>query len=513
VSSGAMTTSEASAAALEGLLERTSLILDERVEREVARRRLILHDRGWLIRRALVAADILGLISAFAVAAFVSAPGYLATSEFKHDLMIFLAALPLWVVLGKAYGLYDRDGRHAHYSSTADVGPVFHALTLSTFAYALGCHALGFGIPGVTRMAAFWLASVPLVALARAGARSAARGRAEYLQNTVIVGAGDVGQTVARKFLHHPEYGINVVGFVDSAPKERGDDLEHLVLLGPPSELPEFIRLLDVERVVFAFSNESHEDVLALIRELRDLNVQIDIVPRLFDLIGPGVEMHTVEGMPLVGLSTLHLSRSSKLLKRSLDTTLALLGLALLAPLFALVAIAIKLTSEGPVFFRQRRVGEGGDPFDVFKFRTMTRDAEERKHELAHLNRHLAAGGDPRMFKIVNDPRVTRVGRVLRKYFIDELPQLINVVRGEMSLIGPRPLILDEARYVDDWGRRRLDLKPGMTGVWQVLGRSAISFEEMVKLDYLYVTTWSLGNDVRLLLQTVPLVLRGEAPV
>jgi exopolysaccharide biosynthesis polyprenyl glycosylphosphotransferase len=329
----------------------------------------------------------------------------------------------------------------------------------------------------------------------------------------VIVGAGDVGQTVARKFLHHPEYGINVVGFVDSAPKERGDDLEHLVLLGPPSELPEFIRLLDVERVVFAFSNESHEDVLALIRELRDLNVQIDIVPRLFDLIGPGVEMHTVEGMPLVGLSTLHLSRSSKLLKRSLDTTLALLGLALLAPLFALVAIAIKLTSEGPVFFRQRRVGEGGDPFDVFKFRTMTRDAEERKHELAHLNRHLAAGGDPRMFKIVNDPRVTRVGRVLRKYFIDELPQLINVVRGEMSLIGPRPLILDEARYVDDWGRRRLDLKPGMTGVWQVLGRSAISFEEMVKLDYLYVTTWSLGNDVRLLLQTVPLVLRGEAPV
>jgi lipopolysaccharide/colanic/teichoic acid biosynthesis glycosyltransferase len=117
------------------------------------------------------------------------------------------------------------------------------------------------------------------------------------------------------------------------------------------------------------------------------------------------------------------------------------------------------------------------------------------------------------MFKIANDPRVTRVGRVLRKYFLDELPQLVNVLRGEMSLIGPRPLILDEARYVDTWGRRRLDLKPGMTGMWQVLGRSAISFEEMVKLDYFYVTTWSIGNDVRLLLQTVPLVLRGEQAV
>jgi lipopolysaccharide/colanic/teichoic acid biosynthesis glycosyltransferase len=158
-------------------------------------------------------------------------------------------------------------------------------------------------------------------------------------------------------------------------------------------------------------------------------------------------------------------------------------------------------------------MGEGNRPFGVLKFRTMVIDAEAQKEALRHLNVHRGRNGDDRMFKVRNDPRVTRTGRFLRAYFLDELPQLVNVLRGEMSLIGPRPLILDEARFVDDWGRRRLELKPGMTGSWQVLGRSAIAFDEMVKLDYLYVTTWSLGSDLRLLLRTVPLVLRGEPPV
>jgi lipopolysaccharide/colanic/teichoic acid biosynthesis glycosyltransferase len=174
------------------------------------------------------------------------------------------------------------------------------------------------------------------------------------------------------------------------------------------------------------------------------------------------------------------------------------------------IAALIKLESRGPVFFRQVRMGSGGKGFRIFKFRTMVVDADARKSEVRHLNKHLRPGNDPRMFKIPDDPRVTRVGRFLRCHSLDELPQLFNVLRGDMSLVGPRPLILEEDQHVDNWARMRLDLRPGMTGLWQVLGRSDIPFDEMVKLDYLYVTTWSLWQDFRLLLRTVPLMVRAR---
>jgi lipopolysaccharide/colanic/teichoic acid biosynthesis glycosyltransferase len=160
------------------------------------------------------------------------------------------------------------------------------------------------------------------------------------------------------------------------------------------------------------------------------------------------------------------------------------------------------------VFFRQVRMGANDTTFVIFKFRTMSSDADELKHQLVHLNRHAEPGGDPRMFKLAVDPRVTRVGALLREHSLDELPQLLNVLRGDMSLIGPRPLILDEDQHVLAWGRKRLALKPGMTGLWQVSGRSAIPFEEMVKLDYLYVTNWSLAEDCRIFLHTLPVVFR-----
>ncbi len=179
-----------------------------------------------------------------------------------------------------------------------------------------------------------------------------------------------------------------------------------------------------------------------------------------------------------------------------------------LAPLMAAIAVAIRLDSPGPAVFRQMRMGSGGQTFPILKFRTMTADAEARKPEIAHLSKHARQGGDPRMFKVPDDPRVTRVGRLLRQFSLDELPQLVNVLRGEMSLVGPRPLILDEDRHVAEWGRHRLRLKPGITGLWQVLGRDDIPFQEMVNLDYLYVTEWSLLNDIKLVLRTLPAVFR-----
>jgi exopolysaccharide biosynthesis polyprenyl glycosylphosphotransferase len=360
----------------------------------------------------------------------------------------------------------------------------------------------------LSKLIVFWALAIALVSFSRAAARSWCRRRITYLQNTIIVGEGDVGQLVARKFLHHPEYGINLVGFVDADPRARDDDVSMIAHLGSPDRLPGLVRMFDIERVVIAFSGETHEETLDLIRSIKDLDVQVDIVPRLFEVVGPNVGIHTVEGLPLVGLPPLNLSRSSALLKRGFDVVAASVGLLVLAPLLTLVAWRIKAGSAGPVFFRQTRMGTGEEPFQILKFRTMVVDAEVQKANLAHLNKHLRPGGDARMFKIAGDPRVTRFGAFLRRFSLDELPQLWNVLKGDMSIVGPRPLILDEDQYVDAWGRRRLDLKPGITGPWQVLGGSEIPFEEMVKLDYHYVTSWSLFNDVKLCLKTVPALLR-----
>jgi exopolysaccharide biosynthesis polyprenyl glycosylphosphotransferase len=299
------------------------------------------------------------------------------------------------------------------------------------------------------------------------------------------------------------------VGFVDRDERASGYGNGRNALIGTTADLPRLVREKAVHRVVVAFSTDSHDHTLAVIRSMQDSDVQIDIVPRMFEVLGTNAQLHTIEGMPLVGLPSPHLSGSSRLLKRSLDLSASALGLVLLAPIFVVVAALIKLDSRGPVFFRQVRMGARNETFRVFKFRTMVVDAESRKTEVAHLNMHNDA--DPRMFKVPDDPRVTRLGRVLRRWRLDELPQLLNVLAGSMSIVGPRPLILDEDQYVASWARRRLDLKPGITGLWQVLGASDIPFEEMTKLDYLYVTNWSLREDLRLILLTLPALTRARS--
>jgi len=497
----------------EPLVPMLDLPVDERTRDLLERRRRssVVH-RGWLVRRALLAADLVGLTAALLMAEFLLPLGQPRIGRVDQwtEVSLFLLSLPVWVVMAKLYGLYDHDEERTDHSTADDFVDVFHMVTVGTWVVYVVLRLSRLANPSLVKVATFWLLAVLLVAIARAGARAFCHRQVAYLQNTVIVGAGDVGQTVARKFMNHPEYGINLVGFVDDAPKKRREDLDDLTVLGGPSELRQIVRALDVDRVVFAFSNESHTATLNLIRSLKDLDVQIDIVPRLFDIVGPGIGFHTVEGMPMLGISPPRLSHSSRLLKRCLDVFVSAVGLVLLAPVFAVVAVAVKLDSPGPVFFRQVRMGKRGKRFRIWKFRTMATDAEERKSSLAHLNKHARKGGDPRMFKIQNDPRITRVGAFLRRYSLDELPQLINVLRGEMSLVGPRPLILDEDQHVHEWGRERLNLKPGITGPWQVLGRSNIPFEEMVRLDYLYVTGWSLFRDAGLIVRTVPAVARAR---
>jgi exopolysaccharide biosynthesis polyprenyl glycosylphosphotransferase len=494
-------------AELTAALDDRTLELLERRRTEARVRR-----RGWLVRRALIWADLFGLALAFGLSELLYAAGPSNLSQFNTgvEFALFFATLPGWLVVAKLYGLYDRDESRANHSTTDDIVGVFHLVTIGAWLLLAGVWATHLASPAFTKVVTFWALAVPLVTLSRVGARALCRGRLSYLQNTIVVGAGDVGQLVARKILQHPEYGINLVGFIDDQPKERTPGLDQLTIVGSPDQLPAIVRELDIERVIVAFSNDPFERTIDLVRSLNDLEVQIDIVPRLFDLVSPSAEIHTLEGIPLLGMPSLHLSRSARLLKRAMDVVLAGAALVFLAPIFGVIACLIKLDSSGPVFFRQTRMGSGGNLFRIFKFRSMAPDAEERKAELVHLNKHSQPGNDPRMFKIPDDPRITRVGRFLRRSSLDEFPQLINVLKGEMSLVGPRPLILDEDYQVGEWARKRLDLRPGMTGLWQVLGRSDIPFDEMVKLDYLYVTTWSLWQDFRLLFRTIPLVLQAK---
>jgi exopolysaccharide biosynthesis polyprenyl glycosylphosphotransferase len=467
--------------------------------------------RGWLVRRALAVADLAGLTIAFVSASVIfDMPARSDTVKPHVELLVFLLSLPAWVVVAKLYGLYDHDEERTDHSTTDDLVPVLHLVTVGSWLFFAFTSVTQTADTGLARLLGFWLFAIVFITAGRAVARTLARRNLAYVQNTIIVGAGDVGQLVAKKLRHHPEYGLNLIGFVDDRPKERPAGLNDLALLGGLEQLPQLVQILDVERVIVAFSNDSHEEMLDLIRSLKDLDIQIDLVPRFFEVIGTNIGIHTAEGLPLIGLPALRLSRSAVLLKRAMDLVLSTLGLVLFAPLFATVAIWIKLDSKGPVFFRQLRMGSGDETFEILKFRTMSADAEDRKQELVGLNKHNSDDGDPRMFKIPNDPRVTRVGVWLRRFSIDELPQLLNVVKGEMSLVGPRPLILEEDQHVVDWRRNRLNLKPGITGLWQVLGRDDIPFEEMVRLDYVYVTTWSLLNDLKLILRTLPAVCRGR---
>jgi exopolysaccharide biosynthesis polyprenyl glycosylphosphotransferase len=323
-------------------------------------------------------------------------------------------------------------------------------------------------------------------------------------RRTLIVGAGATGRLLERKLATHPEYGLELVGFVDANPTPADGAAP---LLGAPAELPRLVEELSVDRVIVAFSLDGHERLLHLVRELIEQGVEVDLVPRLFEMIGPNVKLGALEGVPLLNVPRLRLSRGSRAAKRAFDVALSGGLLLVLLPAFALIAIAIKLDSNGPVFFRQRRIGEDSRPFTMLKFRSMFVGADARKADVAHLNLY-ARNGDARMFKIEEDPRVTRVGNFLRRHCLDELPQLVNILRGDMSLVGPRPLIPEEDRYVVDWQRRRLAVKPGVTGLWQVLGCNEIPFDEMVKLDYLYVTGWSLLSDAQLLMRTATAVMR-----
>jgi exopolysaccharide biosynthesis polyprenyl glycosylphosphotransferase len=486
-------------AALEGL-ETRALDVIERPQREPSP-----ISRGWLVRRALLAADIVGLAFSFTIAQLLAAGsgdgGYLPA---RAEIALFLLTLPVWIVMAKLGGLYDLDEERADHSTVDEFARVFYLVTVGAWFLLAGAWLAGIVQPDIGKVIVFWLLAIALVTSGRAFARSRCRRSQAYWQNTVIVGAGEIGQLVARKLVKHPEYGLNFVGFVDAAPRAQRADLEQFTVLGTPLDLPQIVENLGVERVVIAFSNVPDEATMATVRSLRDADVQIDVVPRLFELVGPRATMHTVESLPLVGLPPANLSPSSRFVKRALDLVVATLTLIVTAPLFAYIAIRIKRDSPGPVFFRQTRLGLEMREFTALKFRTMDVDTDDSKHReyiqtTMDSNAPLGSNG---LYKLDRSDSITPFGHWLRRTSLDELPQLINVIRGNMSLVGPRPCIPYETEGFAPHHFDRFLVPQGMTGLWQVTARANSSFGEALEMDVAYVHGWSFGLDLRLLCRT-----------
>jgi exopolysaccharide biosynthesis polyprenyl glycosylphosphotransferase len=451
--------------------------------------------RDYLLRRLLAVADVGGILGAILIA-------LLATGRPDLPANLFWAALtlPMWLVVFKTYGLYDRDSRRVSHTTIDDIPRLFHALLVGSLVlWAYYKWAAPADKLVLQEVVLFGVGAVVLIVALRASVRRMTR-KVIGAERVLLVGDRQPLNLVS-KLRAHPEYGLEPVGVVSPKPGlERHPGLA-IVEAGERLSIEQLVRDVQIDRIILSDTDLHQEELLELLRGCREFGIKVSVLPELFDVMGSSVEIDDVEGVTVLGLNPIVLPKSSAFLKRALDVILSVAILLASAPLVVLAAIAIKLSSPGPVFFRQERIGRAGNHFTLIKFRTMVNDAQGRQEELR------ASSSDPGWVKLERDPRVTRVGRLLRLSSLDELPQLWNVLRGEMSLVGPRPLIEDEDRHVDGWARSRLDLTPGITGLWQVLGRTDIPFSEMIKLDYLYVTNWSLWGDVRLILRTLPVVI------
>jgi exopolysaccharide biosynthesis polyprenyl glycosylphosphotransferase len=430
-----------------------------------------------LLRRMLALADVLAIAAAAVVVGFWG-------SSSAASLLLVLS-VPIWVVTAKLAGLYDRDHRTLRHL-TVDELPWLVVWTLSSTALLT---VVLTPFPAIDLSAddrvLVWATVLGLAFVFRAGMRALWR-RVTPPQRVLIVGDGPLAQAVVRKLELFPDIHATITGRVETC--EMLD--ERLAGLGGR-----------VDRIVIACS-ELRENLLeTLLPFCRANAVKLTVVPPTRGMFGTATSLTHIADLPLLDYNTWDISRMTRALKRGLDILLAVLGLVLALPLLVIVAVAILLDSRGPVLFRQTRAGEGGRPFRMLKFRTMVRHAEALLPELVSFDEL-----DAPMFKLKADPRVTRIGRFLRRTSIDELPQLVNVLRGEMAIVGPRPEQLDLVERYGTDAQFRLQVKPGITGPMQVYGRGELTFDERLAVEREYVENLSLVRDIRIVLMTLPAV-------
>jgi exopolysaccharide biosynthesis polyprenyl glycosylphosphotransferase len=460
--------------------------------------------RDATFRRALAVADVGAAVLALAAPVVLASAGGLRPGG-------VLLAVVFAVVAAKTMGLYDRDELVFH-KSTLDEGPsVFHLAVLYA-AVVWFVHRWCFsGRAGELEIllvgACFAIGDMLLRFAARRVARTIAPP-----ERCLIVGKSSSRMRIAAK-LAQTHSRIQIVGTLP-LDEERVVTNERRGRLRPGrdrrqrnleiGDLDDVVDELEIHRVIIVPGSADPDEMLDSIGRAKSMGVKVSIVPRLFEVVGSSVEFDDLEGLTVLGIRRFGLTRSSAAIKRATDLAGSALLLVVLSPLFAVTALLIRLDSRGPVFFRQARIGLDGQAFEMFKFRSMVDGADAQRDSLRHLNESEG------LFKIADDPRLTRVGRWLRRTAIDELPQLINVLLGDMSLVGPRPLVADEDRQVEGRHRGRLRLTPGITGPWQLLGPGRVPLNEMVTIDYLYGANWSLWNDAKILLRTVAYVLHGR---
>jgi exopolysaccharide biosynthesis polyprenyl glycosylphosphotransferase len=455
-----------------------------------------------IYKRVLVGTDLL-----CGLAALITVRAVAGGRLLQWDLLTALVVVALASVMGR----YD-----AHHAvmrrSVLDEAPslvvlaAVWALLWSLLSIALHVHTgVGRGGTGV-----LWLALAGLLVLSR-GCVQAVGVRLRGPERILIIGGSQARGTMSHSLSTDPGARIHIVGCL---PLED----ERLSSVGVPEgigrdrrgvrwsfdDLPEVVSKLKVERVLLIPTATDGDLTITAVQRITDLNLRVSLVPRLFEVVGSAVEFDNVAGLTVLGMRRPGLTQSSRLIKRGIDLAGAGIALALASPVLLAAAVTIKLDSSGPILFRQPRVGRDGRLFEILKFRSMVDGAEAQREALAHRNETQG------LFKLAEDPRVTRIGRLLRRTSIDELPQIINVLRGDMSLVGPRPLILSEDTLIVGRQRRRLEMSPGMTGPWQILGPTRPPLAEMVKADYLYAINWSLWLDVKILLRTVSHVRAGR---
>jgi exopolysaccharide biosynthesis polyprenyl glycosylphosphotransferase len=416
-------------------------------------------------------------------------------SNFLEDI-----AFPFVTLLALAiYGLYQQSNRRFRKESFGDFGRIVHAMAIGGFAtlgVAVGIHRLdGTREISPAQLASIALMGVILVPMGRAAAHRFRTSRVENRDRILIVGSGMMVERIRGYFAADPT--VELVGAVDDDPKPGSN------IVGTIEDVPRLCKELDIDRILIGFSRTHPGDLVDRMRPLQG-KVAISIVPRYFELLSWRSQVDDLCGLPMIDVAPPALSLSSRIVKRSFDIVVASAGLIVLSPVLLVSAVAIKICSPGPVLFRQLRAGRGGRPFTIFKLRTMHVNAEDTRAALTEQNENDG------LFKIKEDPRIHRAGKFLRRTSLDEIPQLINVLKGDMALVGPRPFVLEESERLDGWAARRFEVRPGLTGLWQVSGRSNLNFDELRRLDYLYVASWSLKWDMRIMWHTPACVLQSR---